>query len=211
MHLSQWPEPNPEWIDGELVCLWIEQWGMHGFPGRTERPHQARTQMPRFMYFAYGSNMRTVWLTARCPTAEAVGVAFAQGYRLEFSKRSQDGSGKATLVPSLDSTVPGVLFSLHDEDAPRLDAAEGKAYHRANTFKVSYDDGNEVDCVTYIAVAQDPLLRPYEWYKRLVVTGARQHHLPLEHIAALEAIEAIPDLLPARPQRLTALRLLDGI
>jgi hypothetical protein len=39
----------------------------------------------------------------------------------------------------------------------------------------------------------DPALRPYSWYRRLVVEGARQHALPPDYIARIEAIPAVED------------------
>jgi hypothetical protein len=37
------------------------------------------------------------------------------------------------------------------------------------------------------------LLRPYSWYKRFVVEGARQHGLPADYIAGIEALPAAED------------------
>jgi hypothetical protein len=51
-----------------------------------------------FLFFAYGSNMLTERLRERCPDARPLGTAIARGYLLSFSKRSKDGSAKATLV-----------------------------------------------------------------------------------------------------------------
>jgi gamma-glutamylcyclotransferase len=39
----------------------------------------------------------------------------------------------------------------------------------------------------------DNTLSPYSWYKRFVVEGARQHNLPADYIARIEAIRAIED------------------
>lgn len=49
-------------------------------------------------YFAYGSNMLTERLRARCPSAHPIGTGIAMGFRLNFSKRGEDGSGKAMLT-----------------------------------------------------------------------------------------------------------------
>jgi gamma-glutamylcyclotransferase len=46
-------------------------------------------------------------LKARCPSALVIGAANAQNVDLEFSKRSNDGSGKATLVSSADAITLG--------------------------------------------------------------------------------------------------------
>jgi gamma-glutamylcyclotransferase len=39
----------------------------------------------------------------------------------------------------------------------------------------------------------DPTLRPYSWYKRFVVEGARQHALPRDYVARIEAVPAEKD------------------
>jgi gamma-glutamylcyclotransferase len=36
-------------------------------------------------------------------------------------------------------------------------------------------------------------LLPYTWYKRFVIEGARQHDLPAEYIARIEAMPATED------------------
>lgn len=65
--------------------------------------------MDTFLYFAYGSNMLTSRLLARCRSAKTVGLATCLGHRLTFEKRSIDGSGKATMLGDLAHAVPGVL------------------------------------------------------------------------------------------------------
>jgi hypothetical protein len=81
--------------------------------------------MDTFKYFAYGSNMLTERLRERCPSAKAIGVAVAFGYALEFSKRSSDYSGKATIVRSRKSEehVFGVVFEIAMSERAALDKA----------------------------------------------------------------------------------------
>src|SRR5580700_1565214 len=83
--------------------------------------------MDTFKYFAYGSNMLTERLHERCKSAKAIGVAVAFGHRLEFSKRSRDDSGKATIVRSNKSEehVFGVVFEVVISERAALDKAEG--------------------------------------------------------------------------------------
>ena len=83
--------------------------------------------MDTFIYFAYGSNMLTerLRMRKRCPSAEPIGVAEAQGYRLVFKKESEDGSSKATLARGEHSDkVYGVLFQINKAELGRLDAEE---------------------------------------------------------------------------------------
>src|SRR5436309_10854406 len=80
-----------------------------------------------FLYFAYGSNMLTRRLTARTPSAAAVGTGFVEGYRLSFDKVSSDGSGKCDIEPTSNPAdrVYGVVFTIADAEAGALDDAEG--------------------------------------------------------------------------------------
>jgi Gamma-glutamyl cyclotransferase, AIG2-like len=168
-----------------------------------------------FLYFAYGSNMLSERLAARCPSARPLGHAVARGFVLSFSKRSVDGSAKATLIASQDSarTVHGVLFELARGDLPGLDAVEGLGigYDRDDAFPVMLaTDGHEALASTYLAPvrARDDGLVPYDWYLALTVAGALQHGLPDSHIAGLRAMRIVPDPDPGRATRLEALELL---
>lgn len=67
-------------------------------------------------YFAYGSNMLTERLQARCKSAKVRCVGSADGYRLAFSKKSQDGSGKATIRPDEASGVYGIVFDIDETE-----------------------------------------------------------------------------------------------
>ena len=68
----------------------------------------------KFRYFAYGSNMLTQWLRSRCPSAQPIGQAEAIHFELEFTKKSKDCSGKATLrnSPGRGHKAYGVLFAI---------------------------------------------------------------------------------------------------
>lgn len=50
------------------------------------------------LYAAYGSNLHPVRLQERVKSASVRGTAVLEDWKLAFSKRSKDGSGKATLV-----------------------------------------------------------------------------------------------------------------
>lgn len=169
--------------------------------------------MASVQYFAYGSNMLTERLQERCPSARARQVAWADKYALAFCKRSRDGSGKATLsaCPTAGCRVFGVVFDLDECKLPELDRAEGAAYDRIDDFQVHIVGRREpLRVVTYIANAAsiDPDLKPYDWYLKLIVAGARQHELPPRYIKAIEAMPWIADPEPDRKSQREALRLL---
>jgi hypothetical protein len=65
-----------------------------------------------------------------------------------------------------------------------------------------------VPAETYIAKEAkiDRHALPYDWYLDLVVTGAEHHGLPKGYIDRLRSVNALPDPMPQRPERLEALK-----
>jgi gamma-glutamylcyclotransferase len=166
-------------------------------------------------YFAYGSNMLTERLQSRCASAKARHVACADNWALTFSKRSQDGSGKATISKATDGQVFGVVFDLDESELPELDRFEGAGdgYDRKDDFLVHIDGSQEpLNVVTYIASPThiDTNLEPFDWYLSLVIAGARQHALPPEYVSALEATPSRADPKADRQSRRKAMELLRG-
>lgn len=172
--------------------------------------------MAYFSYFAYGSNMllERLQVLDRCPSAQAIGPACAQGFELCFAKRStRDGSGKATLVPQYGQLAYGVLFAIDESERARLNAAEGagKHYDVVDGFQVQHlQNGSVKDVTTYLAASAyfDPNLRPYDWYRALVLAGATQHALPDHYLHALSNAEAIVDPAENRRTRVEAVGIL---
>ena len=141
----------------------------------------------KFMYFAYGSNMLSTWLVTRCDSAKSVSIALARGYELEFTKRSRDGSGKATLTKAGPATcTPGVLFEICESQRGDLDKSEGSGYARCENFRVETANGPEM-ATTYLATGRVEDLRPYDWYLELIIAGALEHGVSNSHIVQLSA------------------------
>ena len=157
-----------------------------------------------FYYFAYGSNMLTERLKARCPGATAAGRAIADGAVIEFSKRSKDGSGKATLRQEVRGQTAGVLFEIPTAELGALDSHEGvgKGYQRCDAFRVRRIDGDEIVlAVTYLATSTDSSLKPYDWYLALVIAGAHQHGHGDDYLRALRREPHLPDPNGSRKTR----------
>jgi len=158
------------------------------------------------IYFAYGSNMLTARLRARIPSCEPIGTATLPGHALKFHKRSKDGSGKCNALASGErDSVTGVLFSFNPNERAKLDKAEGagNGYNHAMVTVVN-EEGRRRKVLTYLADAErvDDSLKPYAWYKDLVLAGAREHNLPTSYIAAcIEPVEAVDDPNLARGAR----------
>jgi len=155
----------------------------------------------RIVYFAYGSNMVTARLRERAPSATPIGIGRLPGHVLSWDKRSRDGSGKcdAEATGRNGDVIWGVLFELDAQDKPALDRAEGVGVGYVETLVTILTDHGAVDALTYCATEKDPALRPYRWYKALVVAGAREHQLPADYRRQLELVETVSDLRwPAR-------------
>lgn len=138
----------------------------------------------RVLYFAYGSNMLSEHLRSRITFLNVVGRASLKGKRMVFNKRSKDGSGKANLVESPGSVTWGVLYEINAQDLETLDRIEG-GYERV-AVRVRKLNGSEVEAVTYISEDLTNDSRPYEWYRNLLLSGAREHDLPQDYIAYVE-------------------------
>jgi hypothetical protein len=88
------------------------------------------------LYFAFGSNMDIAHLRSRVPSAEPIGLARLDRFRLGFTRRSiRTGGGVADIVPAEGFSVLGVAFDVDEAELSNLDRAEGvgrspAAYHR---------------------------------------------------------------------------------
>jgi gamma-glutamylcyclotransferase len=167
----------------------------------------------RVVVFAYGSNMLTAQMQRpdRAPSARKITVGQLVGYQLCWNKRSKDGSGKCSITETGHPTdvVWGVVYELSPQDKSSLDRAEGlgQGYgERVVNIKTQTGRGT---AVIYYATSIDPGIRPYDWYRDLLVAGAREHGLPEEYVHALEGVVAVADGDQSRAE--TNRRLLNSV
>jgi cation transport regulator ChaC len=142
-----------------------------------------------FLNFAYGSNMLTTRLRERVSSAQRVGTACLPGFSLRWHKVSVDGSGKCDLVEdaTLGACVWGVVFAIESEQKYLLDKAEGLGSGYGNREVSVMLGGEKLTALAYIATRTNAAYLPYDWYRALVVAGAREHALPPDYVADLEA------------------------
>jgi len=157
--------------------------------------------------FAFGSNMCSGRFRAYGVSPEGPGrAAVLPGHHLLFNKKSTDDkSGKANVAAQAGSDVWGVLYTIPDADLDKLDRGEG-GYRRVRS-SLRLTDNTSTDAWVYVAKKpqNDPPLRPYTWYKRFLVEGAREHSLPADYIANLESIIAVQDANEQRDRQKRAL------
>ena len=146
------------------------------------------------LYFAYGSNMLEQRLTKRVKSAEFFSNAWIRGYEVRFRKISIDGSGKADLVQTgnPEDIVHGVVYQFDPYERDALNEAE-RGYDRT-PIQVHTDCGDR-DVTTYLARRGriDESLKPYTWYRDLILCGAEQHGMPEDYRGKLGKIHGIPD------------------
>ncbi len=150
------------------------------------------------LYLAYGSNLHPLRIILRVPSSRLVGTTKLDGYRLTFHKRSRDGSAKCNLWHSDQPihTAYGAVFEISPNEKPLLDKAEGLGQGYLEEQLPVVLDGVTHSAYSYFAsqshIAQD--LKPYDWYKRMVLAGARHHHFPSEYIGEIERVQTQVDM-----------------
>jgi gamma-glutamylcyclotransferase len=152
--------------------------------------------MSKLYYFAYGSNLHPLRLTARTPSAQFIGLATVPGYKLCFHKYHQhDKSGKCNmyLTDQGNDVVIGAVYELIVDEKPILDGFEGPGY-RCDSISVELN-GKQHACFVYIAENShiDDQLVPHCWYKNIVLMGAEYHRLPEDYIDAIRQVNATKD------------------
>ncbi len=139
----------------------------------------------------------------RLGPCRALGAACLKGYQLKFHKRGRDGSGKCTIQHTGDTRrhVFGGLFDLSQAQARQLDGFEGSGYSRQMVILKHQD--LSLNAYTYIAVAQsiDDSLMPFDWYRALVLQGARELELARSYVHKIRSLPYKVDPDPIRRRR----------
>jgi gamma-glutamylcyclotransferase len=148
-------------------------------------------------YFAYGSNLHPVRLTERVLSAELLGVVELSHYRLAFQKRGWDGSSKCNLVHTGKESdgIHGAIYQIDSDHKPALDVFEGKGNGYDDSQLTVELHGKDYSCFTYFAQTShvENGLKPYHWYKDLVVLGAKHLQFPDVYVRSIESIESVED------------------
>jgi hypothetical protein len=135
-------------------------------------------------------------LIQRVPSAELIGVAEYPNHKLTFNKLSGD-SGKCNIVNSGNASdvVYGAIYKLQHEHKNMLDRVEGNGFGYIDKKITLKYNGNDYSCFTYIAQPSCIIeqLKPYHWYKKLVILGAQYLKFPASYIASIEAVRAKQD------------------
>lgn len=150
--------------------------------------------MSTLLYLAYGSNLHPVRLGERVPSARLLGPVALPGLRLAFHVRGRDDSGKGNLVACTGAAPAyGAVYEIAAEDKPALDRHEGDSY-RVTTVEVTLG-GTRRSCFTYVGhhACIDDTLRPYDWYRNIILLGARYLAAPAPYLDMISRVECLSD------------------
>ncbi len=157
------------------------------------------------LYLAYGSNLLPDRLIERVGVVQTVSTVALPGWRLAFNKRGTDGSAKANLVPVPGSNeqAHGVVYRLARHQLPLLDGFEGCGDGYETLWLECEVEGRRHPVLTYLAPShwQAGHLRPYDWYRDLVVAGACRHRFPAAYVRSLASVAVSKDPNSARAIR----------
>ena len=132
------------------------------------------------LHFAYGSNMSRALMAARCPQAQALGLATLAGWRFAINRE-----GFGTLAPLAGGRVHGVVWRLSARDLAAINAYESvdTGLYLRRTLPIRCG-GKQVAALVYLT-SQQGEGTPRPGYIHLVVQAAREWDLPEPYIAAL--------------------------
>ena len=149
------------------------------------------------LYFAYGSNMFSARMKNRASSAVVEDSGLLYEHTLAFHKVGRlDGTGKcdAHFTGRREDCLMGVLYRIAPDQVKLLDAIEGcgNGYERKD-IAVKTFSGNIVTAFTYCGTKINPDLKPFHWYKKHVLAGAKENNFPDEYITLIESVESIDD------------------
>ena len=138
----------------------------------------------KLIYFAYGSNLKKEQMEEREIVIYKSYKGFIKNYKLEFNKKSTDGSSKANITKATGEIVWGVCFKLDTDGFENLRNHE-KGYDEL--LVTVYDENCEIlfRAKTFISSKICDKLPTKEYLDR-IIAGAKQHKLPKDYIKKVE-------------------------
>jgi len=155
----------------------------------------------RFLYFAFGSNLKSKRVKINSPSAEFVGWAVLDNFRLAFAGLSKRWHGaSATIIPDTTDHVIGCVWSIEKSNLPELDRQEGvhQKIYEPIQLTVRLNDDSNVTCRSYRKLGVDDVIDgkapipedlPSHAYLSVIIDGAIEHNFPEKYIAKLNGIK----------------------
>lgn len=155
-------------------------------------------------YLAYGSNMHPLRLQQRVPSSEFIEVVSLSGFQLHFHKRGADDSAKCNMLFTGEDAdlVYAVVYKMRADERAYLDEVEGlgRGYELYSLEVEGARDRHRVFCYIADPGYIDNHLKPFDWYRQLVLSAARYHGFPVPYIQNIHDLVAQPDPNEARAE-----------
>lgn len=147
-------------------------------------------------YFAYGSNLSRERMIRRTGPIAAARVAKLNDFRLAFNVTDAAGEERyANIVPAPGELVWGVVYWCSPaamEELDKYEEVEIGCYTR-EWIDIEAANGEHLRAEVYIGgkrfIVPDGR-PPSQWYLGIVLSGAREHALPVDYICAIEQLAA---------------------
>ena len=152
---------------------------------------------PTILYFAYGSNLSTVRLTRRIPSADLITTGELRQHRLVFHKVGRDDSAKcdAFFTGQPDDFLYGAVYRINPDHKMLLDQAEGLGNgYQTKPVTIVTGTTEDIQAFTYYATRIATNIKPFHWYKQHVLSGAREHSFPGPYIEKIALIDSLKDI-----------------
>jgi gamma-glutamylcyclotransferase (GGCT)/AIG2-like uncharacterized protein YtfP len=132
-------------------------------------------------YFAYGSNMDTLQMQDRCPTARPLGTALLSHHRFQIDSR-----GFATVTPRPGSSVYGIVWEITEFDEATLDRYEDvpNLYVKRYCW-VQFD--NRVESMLVYASTDHSSQSGHSEYLLRIIDVAEDSRLPVDYVRDLRS------------------------
>ena len=143
------------------------------------------------LYAAYGSNLHPVRLALRLPGSRLLGTAAVANKALCFHKLGMDRSAKCNVIDG-EGAVHVAIYEVTEQEKTLLDEIEGVNFGYSVLAVHAPGFG---ECFTYAATPShiDDRLRPYTWYKELVLVGCEALLFPQDYVEQIRNTAANED------------------
>ncbi|XP_041454585.1 uncharacterized protein LOC121407523 [Lytechinus variegatus] len=195
--------PSPQYMDvirkgadqnslPQHYLEWLRSIEDNGYSGQVEIMNliDSESSDDTFLYFGYGSNMLKARIHVHNPTAQLVGPAKLEGYKLCFHAYpdwiSYWKGAPATIKKAPGDHLWGVVWRLHISDRDHLDSQES-GYSVLDVTVTTPEGGSHV-CRTYQLDNDVEEMAPSPHYMKVLIEGAKQSRVPSSYIQRLEAI-----------------------
>ncbi len=146
-------------------------------------------------HFAYGSNMNSEQLQARCADAKLIAVAKLADHQLGFHGYTPEWDGaEETVSEAPGKEVWGVIYELTPSDKEKLDDWQDALFDGSGAYfhspaKVTDQQAKEYSVLLYKKAKLGNPEKPSEEYLNFIVKGAVERGLPAAYVDQLRSIE----------------------